>query len=132
MRLSLDVAKRFLRLQDMFGFDKSPFFHNPALTYRSHSQISLSIANINPIAKLATSSVSTSGVLITLIPFCLQCPQSTLSNPTLKLDTISKAGNESINSRSAPTLAFPITARIEPEFCLKKSFSRGDSTNGRD
>ena len=100
---------------------KSHFFHNPLLTNRSHSQSLLITAKTNPIAVSATSSVKTSGVLVTLIPFCWHFLRSILSNPTLKLETISSLGNESMSSASAPILVSPTIALMEWELFLKKS-----------
>ncbi|KAG7025805.1 hypothetical protein SDJN02_12303, partial [Cucurbita argyrosperma subsp. argyrosperma] len=68
----------------------------------------------SPIAASATSSVNTSGVLVTLIPFSRHFGKSILSSPTLKLATISNAGKVSIKLASAPILVIGVE-RMNPE-----------------
>ena len=94
---------------------KSPFFHFPLLTYRSLSQSLLSTANMSPMARSATSSVNTSGVYVTLIPFSLHFSRSILSTPTLLLDRISSLGSASIILASAPWPPSPTMARMVAE-----------------
>ncbi|KAL9385875.1 hypothetical protein Peur_022885 [Populus x canadensis] len=62
---------------------------------------------------ISTSSVKTSGVLVTLIPLSLHLARSILSCPTLKPDTISRLGNWWMSWASAPALALPTTVRME-------------------
>jgi len=62
---------------------------------------------------ISTSSVKTSGVLVTLITLSLHLVRSILSSPTLKLDTISRLGNWWMSWAPAPALALPTTARME-------------------
>ncbi|KAL0919966.1 hypothetical protein M5K25_009059 [Dendrobium thyrsiflorum] len=58
-------------------------FHAALLKYRSALQIFRNVAMERAIARSATSSVSTSGVLVTRMPLDRHLARSTLSKPTL-------------------------------------------------
>jgi hypothetical protein len=110
--------------------EKSPLaFHCPARTYRSACGILRSTAMASPTARSATSSVRTSGVLVTRIPRSRHLARSTRSIPTEKEATISSAGRASMSLASAPWWALPTTARMEPAWVRRKSSRRsgGDS-----
>lgn len=110
----IEIHKR--KQHTLVANPKRSFVHDPLLTNRSDSEILLETAMASPIAASATSSVNTSGVLTTLIPFSIHLGKSILSSPTLKVATISKAGKESIKLASAPDLVQPTTALIDWAF----------------
>ena len=79
-----------------------PSSHRPARTKRSAAAMRLEVASISPTARSATSSVSTSGVLVTAMPSSRAAARSTESRPTLKQAISFNLGSCSINARLMP------------------------------
>ena len=81
---------------------------------------------ISPIARSATQSLSTSGVLPTGMPRSAAAPRSILSTPTPKLEITFSYGKASISAASAkPAVARPMNSRPR---AARKAFGSASST----
>jgi len=78
------------------------FTHAPSRTQRSAATTCRSEASISATARSATSSVSTSGVLVTAMPLARAWPRSIASTPTPKHDTSFSFGSAFITAASQP------------------------------